>query len=171
MSPNPKTSIVRCIAGAILTALFMSTQSWAGPTDPALAVASATVSGGSSRVVVLRGIFPSDDLVQTGYPLQLLVRSLGNGTSYLRFDLGLQVLEGNEASLVDGLDAADVPGLLASGTPNPFARVIGLGPRRLDILLPASFPSGAAEVQLFVLEPGDTVPVLSNPFTIQVPLP
>lgn len=143
----------------------------AGPTDPTLVISSALAAGAPNRIVLVRGIFPGSDLVQNPYPLQCLVHSLVDGTAYVRFAIADQAYTGSDAALADGLDAADVPGLLAAGTVAPDGQVIGLRPDRLDVVLPASFPAGPAEVQFFVLEPGDTVPVLSNPFPVQVPLP
>ncbi|MBW2290735.1 MAG: hypothetical protein JRG94_00335 [Deltaproteobacteria bacterium] len=144
---------------------------WAGPTDPTLVLSNGLAVSGSSRLVRLHGVFPGDDLVQVAYPLQLLVRSLVDGTSYVRYELATEVLVGTDPALADGLDPADVPGLLAAGVPSPDGAVVFLSSDQIDVLLPASFPVGGAEAQLFVLEPGETVAILSNALQLQVPAP
>ncbi len=162
-------SASRVITGftvAIAAIAFASTASGTG-TDPELALWRATCDvGDSSRTVRLEGEFPADDLVQLAYPLQVLIRDTGRSPVYVRFDLAAGALNGVAPELADGLDANEAVALLAQGRPIEDAEVLFVGPGRIDILLPAGFPIGPAEVQLFVLE-GDSL-ILSNPFPFVV---
>lgn len=155
----------------LLLALVDEGTALAGPYEAALYLTDVLAVGGSSRLVRVRGELPGDDLVQGDYPLQLLVRSLVDPTSYVRYDLAVQVWIGSDASLSDGLDAADVPGLLAAGEASPDGAVVFLGPDQIDVILPASFPAGQAVVQLFVDEPNGGGILLSNALPLEVPAP
>ena len=141
----------------------------AGPTDPALAVTDVRAISAGVAWLQIEGVLPGEDLAHVAYPLQVLVRDLATGTRYVRFEMGGPVVTGDDPALADGLDPGDVVGLLAGGAPALDADVLFLDAGRVDVLLPGVFPAGAAEVQLFVLEPGDTQPVLSNAFVVQIP--
>jgi hypothetical protein len=137
-------------------------SSQATGTDPDLALTHVVCSSGENvRVVRLEGHFPADDLVQLAYPLQVLIREIGPGTRYVRYDLSATAVRGDAPELADGLDPSEVADLLAQGNPAPKAVVAFMGVGRLDLVLPGSLPAGPAEAQLFVLENAD--PVLSNP--------
>ena len=84
-----------------------------------------------------------------------------NHAVYIRFDLAGDAVTGVAPELANGLDADEAVALLSQGTPNEEAEVLFIGPGRIDVLLPADFPIGPAEAQLFVLEAGQ--PILSNP--------
>jgi hypothetical protein len=62
------------------------------------------------------------------------------------------------------IQAGEAQGLLGAGTPAPDARVLFFGLGRLEVALPASFPAGAAEAQLFVIDEGETI--LSDPLPV-----
>lgn len=132
-------------------------------TDPVLEIlAAAAVTSSAGTTLQIDAHFPAEDLVQQAVPVQVLVRDLaGGGTRYARFPLGAAAVTGDAPSLADGLDAADVADLLASGTPLAGARVLQMSPGRIEVWLPADFALGAAEVTLFVVYEGD--PLLSNP--------
>ncbi len=135
-------------------------------TDPELALHSAVAQTGTTvRVVRLMGYFPADDLVQIPYPLQVVVHEAGGG-QYVRYDLSGAAVSGMAPALADGLDAADALALLGEGAPSPDATVLFLGNSRIEVRLPASFPTGGAVAQLFVLYKGEAI--LSNPLTFGV---
>lgn len=161
------TRIIRLFTLCVGLAICCVGPAWSAATDPTLALTEGLMATGSTRLVRVRGVFPADDLVQTDYPLQLLVRSLADGTSYVRYDLVAQTLTGSDPALADGLDAVDVPGLLASGVASSDGLVAFIGARQIDVILPASFPPGSIEAQLFVLSPNETVAIVSNALTIE----
>jgi hypothetical protein len=120
------------------------------------------VTSSAGTALQIDANFPAADLVQQAFPVQVLVRDLaGDGTRYARFPLGSPPVTGDAPELADGLDTADVAGLLASGTPLAGARVLQMSPGRIEVWLPADFALGDAEVVLFVVYEGD--PLLSNP--------
>jgi hypothetical protein len=47
-------------------------------------------------------------------------------------------------------------------------RLIAFEPGRIELLLPASFPAGAAEAQLLLIYRGE--PILSNPLPFTIPV-
>ncbi len=135
--------------------------------NPTLALSDVVAEVGSTaRSVRLSGEFPADDLVQLRYPVQILIRETGVGAHYVRYDLSAGAVTGVAPELADGLDATEALALLAMGTPSPDARVSFLAEGRIEVLLPASFPSGAAEAQLYVIEEGQTILSNSIPFDL-----
>ena len=135
-------------------------------TDPTLALSAVVVEvGTTTRAVRLTGEFPADDLVQLAWPLQVLIHEAG-GPRYVRYDLSDAAFSGLAPGLADGLDSTEAMVLLVEGAPSPDARVLFLGAGRIELLLPASFPSGGAVVQMFVLDEGE--PILSNPLPFDV---
>jgi hypothetical protein len=164
------------LAGALAFGFGTAALAWAPaptaratPTDPTLALTRALAAAGEShRLVRVEGSFHAEDLIQLAYPLQVLIRETTSGTAYVRYDLSGSAATGVAPELADGLQADEAEGLLAQGGPAPAARVTFLGLGRIDLLLPASFPGGPAEVQLFVIDEGE--PVLSNalPLTLEV---
>jgi len=151
----------RCGLAATL-ACCAGAPALATPTDPTLVLtAAASAAGGAGRVLRVDGSFHAQDLVQLAYPLQVLVRA---GTLYVRFDLSDGAVIGSAPQLADGLQADEAEALLDEGAPAPDARVLFLGLGRLELALPASFPAGPAEAQLFVIDEGEAI--LSNPLPV-----
>ena len=137
------------------------------PTDPVLALTAARSARGAGPILVqLEGSFPGADLVQLAYPLQIVVRETTSGAGYIRFDLAGGAVVGSAAELADGLDPDEALALLAQGTPEPDAQLVHLGLRRLELLLPASFPAGGAEALLFVVDEEEVI--LSNPIAFEI---
>jgi len=136
-------------------------------TDPTLALTGVSVEVGATvRAVRLEGEFPADDLVQLAYPLQILVRETAPGSRYVRYDASLGAFTGVAPELSDGLAPDEALALLGQGSPSSDAKIVFLGSGRIELVLPALFPPGAAEVQLFVVEAGEVV--LSNPLPFAV---
>ena len=157
---------------AALGAICLAPAAFATPTDPTLVLVHASaVAGDSHRVVRADGSFHAQDLAQLAYPLQILIRETTTGTGYLRFDLGGggAAVTGSAAALADGLQADEAEALLAGGAPAAGAGVLFLGLGRLEVTLPAGFPAGPAEIQLFVIDEGQ--PILSNalPLALEAP--
>lgn len=152
---------LRCLLAAAL--LLGTSDARATQTDPVLEIlAVSAVTSHAGTTLQLDANFPAADLVQESVLVHVLVRDLtGAGTRYARFPLGGAAVGGVAPALADGLDPADVAGLLASGTPLAGARVLQISPGRIEVWLPADFALGAAEVSLFVVYEGD--PLLSNP--------
>jgi len=136
-------------------------------TDPALALTGVSVEVGATACVVrLEGDFLEDDLVQLAYPLQILIRETALGASYVRYDTSLGAFTDVAPELLDGLAPEEALALLGKGSPSPDATIVFLGSGRIELLLPASFPAGGAEVQLFVVDTGQVI--LSNPLPFSV---
>jgi hypothetical protein len=150
-----------------LGAFCLTSPALATPTDPTLVLtAAAAATGTGHRVVRIDGSFHAQDLVQLAYPLQILVRV---GTQYVRYDLSAGAVSGVAAELADGLQADEAEALLGEGAPAAGARVLFLGLGRLEVALPASFPAGSGEAQLFVIDEGEVV--LSNALPVAVGSP
>ena len=165
MAPQRATCIITAIL--LLSAPPLSTLAQATPTDPSLGLHSVASLPGSPRILRIEGTFHSDDLAQVPFPLQVLVHTTSShSTSYLRIEPGIRSLWGSSESLRDGLQAEDIPALLASGSPEDRVELVELSENRIDFTLPDWFPTGVAQVQLFVWNEGE--PVLSNPLTVQI---
>jgi hypothetical protein len=153
------------IAVALLALSFPASVR-ATPTDPFLALRNAVVIGGPTQVLRVEGSFHADDLAQVPFALQILVRDLTSGTVYLRIDPFGVAVHGDDAALADGLQTGEVAGLLAGGSPEAWIEIVERSADRIDLVLPSGFPSGPAEIQLFVWNDGD--PVLSNTLPVQL---
>ena len=153
---------------AALAALCVAVPIASGTgTDPFLALTGVSVEvGTTARVVRLEGEFLADDLVQLAYPLQILIRETAPGARYVRYDTVAGAFTGVAPELSDGLAPGEAVALLGQGSPSPDAKIVFLGVGRIEVLLPALFPEGGAEVQLYVVEAGE--PILSNPLPFAV---
>jgi hypothetical protein len=158
-TPHPLT--IRSLLAVSL--ILGASDARATQTDPVLEILAAyAVTSTAGTTLQLDASFPAADLVEKSAFVHVLVRDLsGAGTRYARFALGGTAVGGDAPALADGLDPADVAGLLASGSPLAGARVLQISPGRIEVWLPADFALGAAEVSLFVVYEGD--PLLSNP--------
>ncbi len=167
MNPRASGRIARVLLLAV--AMGAASPGFGGATDPTLALSEVSAESGTSlRLVRLVGVFPSQDLVQLAYPLQVLVRETGTGTGYVRYDLASGAFVGQSADLVDGLDPGEAAALVGEGTAAPDAGVAFLGRDAVEVLLPASFPAGPAEAQVFALDAVGGPPILSNAVALTV---
>lgn len=148
-------------AVGLLTATVQAT-----PTDPSLALRAASAMSGPVVMLRIEGSFHASDLTQVAFPLQVLVRDLDSGADYLRYDIARGGFSGTDWMLADGLQARDVTGLLAGGTPEPTAQLLELSEDRIDLTLPSEFAGRRVEVQLFVVHGGTAV--LSNPLSLWI---
>jgi hypothetical protein len=121
---------------------------------------------GAGVLVRLDGTFPEGDLVQQSLEIQILLRETRTGDYFVRIDLPTGGYEGESDALRDGLDAGDVAAVIAASVPSAAARLLVLAPGRIEVLLPSSFPAGAAEAQLFLIYRGE--PLLSNPVGFEI---
>jgi hypothetical protein len=132
------------------------------PTSPALLLTDAeTEEGESGTMLRVQGSYPYSDLIHQPYPLQLFVREVQNGTRFVCFSVPWGVMEGESAIFADGLDEAEVEQISTLSTPSPDGRIVKVSPQYISVHLPADFPPGPAEAQLFVMYQG--LPVFSNP--------
>lgn len=141
-------------------------------TAPALVLYSADATAGEGGTLIrLRGQVPEADLVQQAIEIHVLVRELRTGTRFVAFSLPFGGFEGVDPTLADGVDADGVFSLLAAMHPSPTARILELAPDRIELEVPADFPSGRAEALLFLVYEGE--PILSNPvyFNVEARLP
>ena len=160
---------MRC--AAIGAALLMAPSPFlagAAITAPALELVQVQTARGPSGVWArFDGSFPTEDLIQSPLEIQILVRNLANGAQFVRYELSVGEFEGSSDSLLDGFTVEDIDAVLAASQPSAAARLLGLASNRIEVLLPAAFPAGAAEAQLFLLYRGERL--LSNPMSFVVP--
>jgi hypothetical protein len=144
-----------------------SLQARGTPTSPALLLTDAeTEAGESGTLLRVQGSYPYSDLIHQPYPLQLFVREVQNGTRYVCFSVPWGVMEGESTVFADGLDEAAVAQIGSLSTPSPDGRIVNVSPKHISVHLPADFPPGPAEAQLFVMYQGR--PVFSNPLRFVV---
>ncbi len=149
---------LRSVAVALI--LTLAALASAAPTDPVMVLAQGERN---AAWIGVKGSFPAEDLVQAPVPVQVLVRDLTSGTSYVRYELGVGAFQGSDPTLADGLSPLEAVALQAAGTATS-APLLFLGPARLELLLPSGFATGSIEVQLFSVDA--TGAVLSNALTI-----
>ena len=129
-----------------LASLLAAPVVHAAMTAPPLAITAVdSAAGASGTLVRIWGDFAQKDLVQQPLEIQLLIRELGTGAGFVRFSLLAGGFEGSAASLVAGVDGGNVLDAVSASTASPEARVLLLAPDRIEVLVPASFPTGPAE--------------------------
>jgi hypothetical protein len=139
----------------------------AGGSSPLLTIAAVDAFASSSGAlsVDVQGSFNFEDVVQGVFPAGAVVFQ---GTSFARFDQAGGVVAGLAPLLADGLDAAEVPALLALGSPAAApAALTQLRADRVTVVLPPGFSAGAASVVLYAVYQGQGF--ASN--TVSVTLP
>ncbi len=137
-------------------------------TAPALELVQVQTARAPSGVWArFDGSFPTEDLIQSPLEIQILVWHPANGAQFVRFELSVGEFEGSSNTLLDGFDLQDIDAVLAASQPSAAARLLGMASNRIEVLLPPSFPAGAAEAQLFLLYRGERL--LSNPMSFVVP--
>lgn len=162
MSLRPRSS--RWLAAACA---LVATAAFASPTDPVLVLdAVRSAAGAGPTWVRIDGTLPGDDLVQIPYPLQLVIYEQNASPRFVRYDLSGAVVTGESALLGGGLDPADAEALLSAGAPAPDGAVTHVASGRIEVMLPAGFPAGPAQAQLFVLDDDDAIVSNAVPFTI-----
>jgi hypothetical protein len=115
--------------------------------------------------VAVQGSFNFEDVVQGVFPAGVVVFQ---GTSFARFDQTGSAVAGSAPLLADGLDAAEVPALLAAGSPATApAALTQLRADRVTAVLPPGFSAGPASVVLYAVYQGQGF--ASN--TVSVTLP
>lgn len=134
----------------------------ATPTAPSLLLTGAETQLGESRALVrVRGTFPYEDLIHQPYPLQLFIREIGSGSRFVCFSVPWGVMAGDDAIFANGLDEGLVAEIANRATPSPDGEIVQLSPRHISVHMPAGFPVGPVEAQIFVMYEG--APVFSNP--------
>jgi len=136
-------------------------------TDPVLVLTGVvSTSGTATRVVRLEGTFPSQDLVQFPFALQILVRETTIGTGYVRYDLSQGTFSGSAPELADGLQFGEAIAFSTQGSPAVDGELVLLARDRIEVSLPSDFPDGPAEALLFTIHEG--TPILSNAISFVV---
>jgi hypothetical protein len=74
--------------------------------------------------------------------------------------------EGDEDDDDPRIDATLLEAVFAVGEPMPDGGIVGVGPRSIEVLLPAGFPAGRAHAVLYVVY-GDGL-VLSNTVSVEL---
>lgn len=144
--------VVGWLAGAVAHAAM---------TAPPLAITHVdSAAGASGTLVRIWGDFAQGDLVQQPLEIQLLIRELGSGTGFVRFSVLSGGFEGTAAALAGGVGADNVLDAVSASTASTEARLLLVAPDRIEVRVPADFPSGPAEAVAFLIYEG--TPILSN---------
>jgi len=157
----------RRTAGGGLGLLLAAGVAHAGGSAPVLSATEATamVSAAGVRSVRLVGSFNFDDLLQFSYPAGLLVTQ---GSHFVRYDVSGRIVEGDSELVADGVDATEIPALLAAGgdaaAPAALARIQA---DRITVVLPADVGAGVATAALYADYDGGSW--VSNPVSVTLP--
>jgi len=139
----------------------------AGGSSPLLSLAGADAfaTAAGVRSVDVRGSFNFEDVVEGVFPAGLVVVQ---GTHFARFDQAGAVVDGSAAFLANGLDASEVPALVAQGAPAAAPGALTqLRADRVTVVLPPGFTSGPASVVLYAVYGGGGF--ASNALTVTLP--
>jgi hypothetical protein len=155
---------------AILVGVFLLTSPTAASiTHPELYLSRAVeFQGANGRLVRLDGSFPWNALLQSGYPVQVVIWNDVNGSDFVRFDLSGNAFTGVAAAVESGLTPAEATALLPVGVPvgesNSELRLVYVGPGRIEALLSGPFATAPLAAQLFVVD--GTKTFVSNPISV-----
>ncbi len=103
-----------------------------------------SVSGGG--VLELRGIWEFEGVMQTDFPLSILVV---RGEDFVRYPVGRPAETGTLGGLADGLQLEEIEALEAVGTAEPEARVLRMDEHSMSLALPSRFGRGLVSVVLY----------------------
>jgi len=160
----------RTLSGAALLGLLVSLHPGhlrAAGTDPTLVLSEGDVFSNAAGAVALAvdGTFSFDDLVQFSFPVGMFVVQ-GNRFARYGFDGGAR--EGTSALVTDGVSAADVAALLASGSAaSAPARLVEVRTDGAVMVLPATFGPGPAAVVVYAVLDGQAF--VSNTLALTLP--
>ena len=154
-------------ACALAGALSVVAAAQAAITAPALELVRAQAVRATSGIWLrLDGTFPLGDLVQQPLEMEVLIREVGASGRFVRFVLPVGGFEGTSPALADGFSSADVDAVAAASQPSQAARLLELASGRIEVRLPATFPTGPAEAHLYLVYRGE--PLLSNPLPFEI---
>lgn len=168
--PLPETRLLlwpTCLTAMLVLVLQAPPPAAAVGTDPSLALTAATAVAAPGGAVTVRvdGTFSFDDVVQFSFPAGVIVF---RGSSYVVYDVDGSVASGTAAAVANGINAAEIPALLAGATAAaPPAALLRVRSDHLAVALPAGFGSGAASVILFAILEGE--PFVSNTTGVTLP--
>ncbi|HEB90250.1 MAG TPA: hypothetical protein ENI85_11820 [Deltaproteobacteria bacterium] len=157
---------------AILAAALLLTTGTihASQTDPTLFLSRAvSFAGNHGRLVRIDGLFPWNALLQSGYPVQVVIWNAENDSDFVRFDLAGNAVAGTTSSVEGGLTPAEATSLAAVGTPDPAQTLSHVGPGRIDARLTGALADVPLSVQIFVIDGGTTF--VSNPIPVSAVTP
>lgn len=155
---------------AILVGVVLLTSPTAASiTDPVLYLSRAVeFQGANGRLVRIDGSFPWNALLQSGYPVQIVIWNEVNGSDFVRFDLSGDAFTGVSETVESGLTPAEATALLDVGMPvdetSGDLRLVHVSPGRIEALLSGPFATAPLAAQLFVVD--GTTTFVSNPISV-----
>jgi|JI10StandDraft_1071094.scaffolds.fasta_scaffold122162_3 hypothetical protein len=170
MDPK-KIKIGAAISGLIGLLIGLSDQpSQAGETDPTLLIARAVASDTRSGTLIrIDATFPWNALIQSGYPLKLVVWRRAGTPDFVELDLVGSARSGSNPAVIDGLETAEVGPFSTSGQSNPAHALTLVDDGRIEAVLGAEFVGAPLGAQLYVIDHG--TPFVSNPIDVGRGLP
>ncbi len=142
----------------------------AGETDPTLLITRAVATDTPNGTLVrIDAVFPWNALLQSGYPIRLVVWRAVGRPDFVRFDLAGGARSGSDSAVLDGLTTSEVLLFAGAGRPDPAHVLTHVEAGRLESVLGAGFAGVPLGAQLFVDDHG--TPFVSNPISVTRGLP
>ena len=153
------------IAAALAICAALGSPARAGETSPVLAIYRALATDTASGTLVrIEGTYPWNAVIQSAFPIKLVVWKTVGSADFVRFDLDGTGHRGTDPSLADGLGTNEVVPLLNLGQIDPLHSLTHVGQGYLEVVLGSEFQGVPLGAQLFVVDRG--VPFVSNPITV-----
>lgn len=153
------------IAAAMAICAALGGSARAGETSPVLAIYRAKATDTASGTLVrIEGTFPWNAVIQSAFPIKLVVWKTVGSTEFVRFDLDGSAYRGTNPSLADGLGPNEVVPLLNLGQIDPVQSLTHVDQGYLEVVLGSEFQGAPLGAQLFVVDRG--VPFVSNPIAV-----
>jgi hypothetical protein len=141
--------------------LITGSTATAGETDPTLALYDGRQAPGISGTMLrVEGVFPWNALLQSGYPLELVLWAADGGGDFLRVRLDGEMRRGRAPFVVDGLTPGEAVSLASIGAADGGHRLTYVAEGRIDLLVTGVFAGRPLAAQLVVLDEG--TPFVSN---------
>ena len=134
--------------------------------DPTLALyRGQQVEGAAGTTVRVDGVFPWNALLQSGYPLELVLWPADGVGEFLRIGLDGSVHRGDAAYVIDGLTPAEAVLLSSLGESDRAHGLAYVAEGRLDVRVTGAFAGRPLEAQLIVIDEG--TPFVSNTIALE----
>jgi len=149
------------IASVIAALACISDAAHAGQTDPTLMIHRALhADGGGATVIRVEASFPWAALLQSGYPVEVVVWATEGHPDFTRIQLTGDSVSGAASFVQDGLSPAEINALHSASSTAAANTISHVSKGRIDVQVRSPLAGRALALQLVVVDDG--TPFVSN---------
>jgi len=144
------------IASVIAALACISDAAHAGQTDPTLMIHRALhADGGGATVIRVEASFPWAALLQSGYPVEVVVWATEGHPDFTRIQLTGDSVSGAASFVQDGLSPAEINALHSASSTAAANTISHVSKGRIDVQVRSPLAGRALALQLVVVDAGD----------------